>query len=132
MNKIELMFLLPDVLSQTQNAYSRDRYGEKSWQEISIWLLKLGWSVQDTTEILNSKMTRWAHDAFGKRWGHFPLKYFKMYYAGNADYAYTMITKECSRTCSLNLDMIHKQMSDLQLKEKIKKDKERKNNECFN
>ena len=119
MNKLELLFLLPDVLNQTQDAYSRKRYGEKAWSAVAVWLLKQGWSVQDTAEILNSKITRWAHDAFGhEKWGHFTLKGFKKYYAGNADYAYTMITKEIGRTCSLSLEVIRQQMNNLQKKEK--------------
>lgn len=63
---------LETVLNGTQDAYSIDRY--KSWRKVAEYLLRSGWSVDQSIAIMNSKYTRWAADIHGAAYGRVPVK----------------------------------------------------------
>lgn len=53
---------LEDISTLTQDAYSRNRYGEKHWKNMTIKLGKEGYTKEETQWILMSKYPRWAAD----------------------------------------------------------------------
>lgn len=53
---------LEDLSTLTQDAYSRGRYGEKHWKNMTIKLGKEGYTKEETQWILMSKYPRWAAD----------------------------------------------------------------------
>lgn len=46
----------------TQDAYSYDNYGKRSWIACAEMLLRMGFTKHEVEEILRSKWTRWAAD----------------------------------------------------------------------
>lgn len=50
------------ILEETQNAYSRERYGEAAWKKSIENLHSIGYTEEEIAWILNSKYMRWAMD----------------------------------------------------------------------
>lgn len=57
---------IENILTLTEDAYSRDRYGEKNWLRLTENLGQDGFKPEEAIWILNSKYTRWAADHFAK------------------------------------------------------------------
>lgn len=53
---------LTEVLYETEDAYSRGRYGEDLWQACAFRLLDQGATVPQVIWLMNSKHMRWAAD----------------------------------------------------------------------
>ena len=51
---------------ETADAYSADIWGPVMWTEASQMLLDMGFSEAITSDILRSKLTRWARDGYGE------------------------------------------------------------------
>ena len=58
-----------ELAERTSDAYSYDRYGAAGWHGSARALLRAGWSPDDAETILRSKLTRWAADFGGRRYG---------------------------------------------------------------
>lgn len=55
------------IANATESAYSSDRFA--SWTAVAEMLLRRGYNVEETEEILRSKWTRWAADRSTKPHG---------------------------------------------------------------
>jgi hypothetical protein len=49
---------------ETADAYSADIWGPVMWTQAAQMLLDMGFSEKHTADILRSKLTRWARDAY--------------------------------------------------------------------
>ena len=58
-----------ELAERTSDAYSYDRYGASGWRGSARALLRAGFTPDDAEAILRSKLTRWAADMGGRRYG---------------------------------------------------------------
>jgi len=82
MDNRNLVMLNAEVLADTESAYMRGSYGEKSWRLIAEFLLRQAFTVEEASWIMNSKHMRWADDFHGRGDGKQANRAaFKRYYA---------------------------------------------------
>lgn len=55
------------MLNQTRDAYSFDRYGEEAWRTAIVNLYAMGYNDEQVEWVLRSKYMRWAADHFASR-----------------------------------------------------------------
>ena len=69
-----------ELVEQTSNAYSFDRYGRKQWFLIARFLISENYAKEAVVRILRSKHMRWAADARNKgTYSEFRRYYLKPY-----------------------------------------------------
>lgn len=54
-----------DVAHKSADAYSADIWGPVMWVQAAQMLLEMDFNEQEVEDILRSKLTRWARDAWG-------------------------------------------------------------------
>jgi len=64
--------LIAQVEAATDTAYSWDRYSRGGWRAAIRGLLTMGYAPEVVTEIMLSKIPRWAADGCSAPWGRVP------------------------------------------------------------
>ena len=80
-----------EIMDNTKNCYSRDRYGDKLWEEIIQWFMEGGYNPKEIELILDSKYMRWGMDQMGDKG---TLRKFDDYFSDNEDGVQEMIEEE--------------------------------------
>lgn len=75
--------MVTKIINGTKEAYSIDRYGDKLWEEIIIYLLSEGYSPEEIEWTLLSKHMRWAGDMMEDK---LSLEGFKKYLEDDRNY----------------------------------------------
>jgi hypothetical protein len=83
--------VVKEIMDNTEEAYSRDRYGDQLWEEIIVWLLEGGYSSKEIELILGSKYMRWGMDQMADEGS---LEEFDNYFSDNEDGIQEMIYDE--------------------------------------
>lgn len=70
--------IAPIILEKTRDSFSFKKYGEKNWVDVIRWLLSEGYNQDEISEILRSKLMRYAADKSNKS-SDVNLKDFKIF-----------------------------------------------------